>query len=285
MLKVRDTVIYEARKDWGKGRVVSISNGMADIFFSAPGINNQILPVTEKFTKLKGKDAKEFILDAVYPAKLKEARPKNFKGSLEILLKKWPLGFNDPGFVENEITYKLKYQTNLKTLLGKEIFSDLLDQKEYSEIVKRALKIAQINLIDQHDTIPIIEPLKQEDTAKLFSVSLFNLLYDDVPYQERFTTFAKTVENIHPNHSWPITTLYSFLHDPSKFMFMKPDYTKEAAKNMNFELNYKSVPNWRTYCCLVQFADFIKEEASALGYNTRDYMDVQSFIYYWSNPY
>lgn len=286
-LKVGQTVFYTPEKEtWGKGRIVAISNGVADIYFVNPDVKLQSLPTDGNFTILTGKNAKDFILDARFPGLLKEARPKNFQGSLNIFLAKWPLGFKDPEYQSGEIDYKLEKQAQQKELLAEVALLELLEQENYAEIANRAMEIAKINLIQQKfDRARFIDALKQKGASKRFARSLYNLLYGTAPYQKRFTDFANIVERLHPAHSWGITTLYSFLDNPATYMFMKPEFTRNAADDMNFNLNYDATPNWLTYTSLVQFADFIIEHATAAGHPPRDYMDVQTFIYYLSNRY
>ena len=76
---------------------------------------------------------------------------------------------------------------------------------------------------------------------------------------------------------WPILTLFPFLAQPRLHLFLKPEATKQAARNMRFELNYRPAPNWLTYSRLLEFAKQLRRTMS--DWHPRDMIDMHSFIW------
>ena len=68
-----------------------------------------------------------------------------------------------------------------------------------------------------------------------------------------------------------------FIAQPDRHVFLKPDVTKEAAKRLGFNLNYKPQPNWLTYSHVLKMAAIYREKLASL--KPRDMIDVQSFFW------
>ena len=77
----------------------------------------------------------------------------------------------------------------------------------------------------------------------------------------------------------PVVTVFPFIAQPEKHIFLKPTVTRRAAERYGFDLYYNSKPSWKTYAGLLEFAAVIKEDLADL--NPLDMIDVQSFI--WVN--
>jgi hypothetical protein len=72
-------------------------------------------------------------------------------------------------------------------------------------------------------------------------------------------------------------TVFGFLAEPLKHIFLKPRVTQVAAVAYGFDFEYKSKPNWNTYASLLQFAETVRRDNKDL--RPRDYIDLQSFIW------
>jgi hypothetical protein len=77
--------------------------------------------------------------------------------------------------------------------------------------------------------------------------------------------------------TWPIVTVFSFLAQPDRHIFLKPNVTRIAAAQYGFDFPYESRPNWRTYASLLDFADIVQADLRDL--HPRDMIDVQSFLW------
>ncbi|MFL6467156.1 MAG: DUF3553 domain-containing protein, partial [Pyrinomonadaceae bacterium] len=72
-------------------------------------------------------------------------------------------------------------------------------------------------------------------------------------------------------------TVFSFIAQPRKHIFLKPKVTQAAARAYGFDFQYRSKRSWETYASLLEFAEAIKRDLADL--KPRDMIDVQSFIW------
>jgi len=125
------------------------------------------------------------------------------------------------------------------------------------------------------------DAIKTPGGAKAFSIGLYDYLHGDKPMQERFEKFTEVVGSLPRKQTrvltWPLTTVFGFIGNPSDFIFLKPRVTQIAAEKYGFEFDYKSTPNWDTYKSLLDFADQVRRDLSDL--KPKDMIDLQSFIW------
>ena len=72
-------------------------------------------------------------------------------------------------------------------------------------------------------------------------------------------------------------TVFGFIAEPEKHIFLKPKVTQKAAEKYRFDFDYISPPNWETYESLLAFAAQIRSDTKNL--HPRDHIDLQSFIW------
>ena len=77
--------------------------------------------------------------------------------------------------------------------------------------------------------------------------------------------------------TWPVVTVFPFLAQPDRHIFLKPNVSRVAAAQYGFDLGYLSRPNWRTYASLLELADLVRADLRDL--RPRDLIDVQSFLW------
>jgi len=77
--------------------------------------------------------------------------------------------------------------------------------------------------------------------------------------------------------TWPLVTVFGFIAQPRKHIFLKPNVTRTAARAYGFDFDYRSRPNWITYRSLLNFAAQVKRDTADL--RPRDYVDLQSFTW------
>jgi hypothetical protein len=75
----------------------------------------------------------------------------------------------------------------------------------------------------------------------------------------------------------PVVTVFGFLAQPDKHIYLKPKVTQAAAVAYGFDLQYSSQPSWETYESLLEFADVVRADLADLG--PLDMIDIQSFIW------
>jgi hypothetical protein len=77
--------------------------------------------------------------------------------------------------------------------------------------------------------------------------------------------------------TWPIVTVFGFIAQPARHIFLKPNVTKLAAREYGVEFDYRSRPDWATYRSLLDFAARVRDDQADL--KPRDMIDLQSFIW------
>ena len=276
--KKGERVKHPTKEDWGLGEVLENSNGATvRIFFVGAGEKNLSLQYVQPI-KIEGAEANNAVLDNLKISKISSGiKYQSLPQSIQFFLEKFPEGFYGAKFKEDERDYKDKAHLLATDLLRKEIFYELLKSEDYSEIVKRTLKIANAtNLIFPNEKMALKDGLKSSEAQEQFSKALYALLYGEEELESRFLAFAKVLENIDAA-KWTTATYFLFIIHPDKYMFVKPTITQYSSELCGYEINYKSQLNWLTYKSVLGFSEYIKSEMSEL--KPRDMIDVQSFMW------
>jgi hypothetical protein len=99
--------------------------------------------------------------------------------------------------------------------------------------------------------------------------------------EARFVAWRDTVAALPRKQTrvltWPLVTVFGFIAQPDRHVFLKPNVTKIAAQKYGFDFRYESKPNWETYASLLEFAETIRRDVRDL--KPRDMIDLQSFIW------
>lgn len=194
-----------------------------------------------------------------------------------------PEGFSDPSYLRYERDYKWAAHEAWCELLNEPEFDRLLTAEDYQEVCRRAMRVEAKTrfMLHRNEKAALHDSVKGAKPAKLFAYGLYDLVYGEDDFQERFKEFARDLESLPANQtspvSWTIATIFPFLADPAKHMFLKPQVTKSAAKRRRFSLNYKPQLNWTTYSCLLRLAEVLREEVA--DQKPRDMIDIQSYIW------
>lgn len=202
---------------------------------------------------------------------------QSLQQSIQFFLERFPEGFYGDRFKEEERTYKEKAHKLASELLGKEDLSELLENNEYEEIVRRSMKVVNVtNLIFPNEKMALKDGLKTDVAQKSYSLALFDLLYGSDELQVRFNKFSNMLENIDAA-KWTIVSYFLFILHPQQHMFVKPTIAQHSSELCGFEINYKPQLNWLTYKSMLGFSDYLFNELAEL--KPRDMTDVQSFMW------
>jgi hypothetical protein len=77
--------------------------------------------------------------------------------------------------------------------------------------------------------------------------------------------------------TWPVVTVFGFIAQPERHVFLKPNVTRLAAQQYGYDFTYASRPKWDTYASLLGFAERVRRDQRDL--RPRDMIDIQSFIW------
>ena len=200
----------------------------------------------------------------------------------EKFLRFFPNGFEDKKYVAWERGYKWQAHEKWNAQLNRAEYQALLEKREYSEIASRAVKIeSPTNLIFSFEKLALRDAVRSADGAQAFAESLYDFLHGAGARKQKFEHWFEAVGRLPKKQSrvltHPIVTVFGFIAQPKKHIFLKPKVTQAAARAYGFDFQYRSKLSWETYASLLEFAKTIRRDLADL--RARDMIDVQSFIW------
>jgi len=215
-----------------------------------------------------------------------EIASKSDRQPFPVILKKFlenfPDGFQGKMLTHYELEYKWKAHEYCKQDLGKEVWKSALDNEEYEEIsVKIKRLYSKSNLLASFEMMDIGDAFKEAKDQKQLCRAFYNLLYADVPIQQRFNDTVK-IFSLYKMDKWPTISYPLFIRFPKQYMFVKPTMTKQAAENRGFDIQYSSKVSWGTYKRILDFSQDLFNRLSESNnefLHPRDMIDIQSFMW------
>jgi hypothetical protein len=197
-------------------------------------------------------------------------------------LRFFPGGFNDETYIAWEREYKWTAHLRWTELLGRAEMRSLMDDGEHAEIARRAVTIeARTNLLFSFEKMALRDAVRTPQGARIFAEGLYELLHGRASNEKRFELWTASVSRLPRRRTrvltWPLVTVFGFIAQPDRHMFLKPNVTRRAAAAYGFDFEYHSAPNWETYSCLLAFAEQVRDDQRKL--RPRDMIDLQSFIW------
>jgi hypothetical protein len=197
-------------------------------------------------------------------------------------LRFFPAGFRDETYMDWERGYKWEAHERWCQVLRRNTFQSLLDDGDFAAVAKHAVSIeSRTNLLFSFEKMALRDAVKEKDGARRFAEGLWNFLYGDGSDQDRFEAWVDAIGGLPRRQTrvltWPMATIWGFIAQPEKHIFIKPMVTRRAAAEYGVEFDYKSQPNWETYVSMQEFAEQVREDQGDLG--ARDMIDLQSFIW------
>jgi hypothetical protein len=195
-------------------------------------------------------------------------------------LRFFPEGFADETYTDWERGYKWNAHEQWEESLDRKSFARLLEQKKFEEIAATAVRIeSRTNLLFSFEKMALRDAIKTG--AREFATGLFEFLHGRGNERTRFERWVEVVESLPRKQTrvltWPLVTVFGFIAQPEKHIFLKPNVTRVAAREYEFEFQYRSRPNWETYTSLLEFAETIRRDQKEL--RPRDMIDLQSFMW------
>jgi hypothetical protein len=187
-------------------------------------------------------------------------------------------GFHDPKYIDWERGYKAEAHEAWSEALGKSEHRRLLRAGEFAEVAARAVRIeSRTNLLFSFEKMALRDAVKSEAGAEAFARGLYAFLHGDGDFEAWVETVAALPRRQTRVLTWPLATVFGFIAQPEKHIFLKPKVTRAAAIEYDYPFAYVSRPNLRTYESLLAFADQVRADNADL--EPRDYIDLQSFLW------
>jgi hypothetical protein len=199
-------------------------------------------------------------------------------------LRFFPKGFRDETYLAWERDYKWETHQRWEEALNLNEFRRLLEKREYAEIAARAIRTEQRSrhsMIFSFEKMALRDAVKSVAGARAFATGLYEFLHGRGSDKTRFVAWCETIAALPRKQTrvltWPLVTVFGFIAQPGRHIFLKPNVTKIAARKYGFEFQYQSKPNWETYSSLLEFAETIRRDLRDL--KPRDMIDLQSFLW------
>jgi hypothetical protein len=197
-------------------------------------------------------------------------------------LRFFPDGFRDETYIDWERAYKWEAHLRFSDLLNEKSYAALLRAGKYNEIAMHAVRVeSRTNLLFSFEKMALRDAVALRKGAKLFAEGLYEFLYGDEEEKRRFNQWRDIVAELPRKQTrvltWPVLTVFGFIGDPIKHLFLKPNVTRLAAKAYGFDFQYSSRPAWETYLSLLEFGAAIRRDLKVM--KPRDMIDIQSFIW------
>ena len=136
-------------------------------------------------------------------------------------------------------------------------------------------------MIFSFEKMALRDAIKSTAGARTFATGLYEFLHGPGSDEARFVAWRDAVAALPRKQTrvltWPLVTVFGFIAQPDRHIFLKPNVTKIAAQKYGFDFRYESKPNWETYASLLEFAETIRRDVRDL--KPRDMIDLQSFIW------
>jgi hypothetical protein len=125
------------------------------------------------------------------------------------------------------------------------------------------------------------DAVRAQASAELFAHGLFDYLHGKAGPARRFTRWVELIADLPRRQTrvltWPVVTVFGFIAQPQRHIFLKPNTLRAAAAAYGYQLHYQSRPAWETYADLLHFATLVQQDLADL--EPRDMIDIQSFLW------
>lgn len=202
-------------------------------------------------------------------------------------LRLFPRGFADAKYDAWERGYKWEAHQGWNEVLNQEEYKFLLRRKQFVEIAARAVRLeSRTNLLFSFEKMALRDAVKSAAGARLMATELYEFIYGNKAVPAQFRRWIAAVEQLPRKQTrvltWPIVTVFGFIARPDKHIFLKPNVTRAAAAEYEFDFQYQSRPAWEVYESLLNFARKVRQDTADL--RPRDMMDIQSFLWVLGSP-
>lgn len=188
--------------------------------------------------------------------------------------------FDDPRFIEDEITYKKKTIAKAADLLSAAGLRRLLKEGQFDEILKRLEIIGKDNNL-LFQSVPMTGDLgilyRLGPNQGSFCAAIFDLLHGKGKSPDRLGRYLSWVESAGLPNRWTFPTYYLYMCHPESEIFVKPGATAGFLELLGFDDELRGGPSPFWYARILDLAHQFRHAFSSLG--AKDMVDIQSIIW------
>ena len=197
-------------------------------------------------------------------------------------LRFFPHGFKDQQYLAWERDYKAEAHARWKANLSEKRLAEYLASRQYDDIAAEVLRIeARTNLLFSFEKMAVRDAVRTGSGARRFAEGLYAWLHGRGSMEGKFDAWCEAIAGLPRRQTrvltWPVVTVFGFMAQPYRHIFLKPNVTRLAAARYGFAFHYRSQPNWATYSELLHLASTVRIDQRDLC--PRDLIDVQSFLW------
>lgn len=189
-------------------------------------------------------------------------------------------------YQNSERGYKLLAAQRMHELIGQAALAEYINQGQFEQAKQAIVRSCQgsytINntrqptyLLNQWDMRALLDA-----PAEPLARRLYDLLYGEGSFAERFGALVDVLAHTKPG-VWPAATYFLMLHDPAKYLFIKPTPFQFFLKAVGIDEPWPTRPDASAYRRYLNIAQQLQSDLAPLG--AQDLIDVQSWI--WSVYY
>ena len=199
-------------------------------------------------------------------------------------LRQFPGGFRDATYLDWERDYKWETHLRWQESLPRDIFRRLLRDGAFAEAAARSVRVEQRSrhaVRVSFEKMALRDAIRSPEGARDFAQGLYDYLHGRGGLERRFERWVAAIEGLPRRQTrvltWPLVTVFGFIAQPDRHMFMKPNTIRAAAKAYGYDLPYQSRPTWETYSRLLDFSAVVARDLQDL--KPLDMIDLQSFLW------
>lgn len=281
---------------WGPGKVVALSGNTALVHFRDAGSGSPVRRIQLPFLAVAGVQS-DPVLDLVAIPKeggpgAKRPRAASKKPAravaplaqtIEAFLRRYPGGFQDAAYLEDERGYKWSAHERWAETLGGGRGEALLAAGDVEAV--RSLVLAAegpTNYLHPVEKAALRDAISDPAGSPRFLAALLALAAEEKASEAAFTDYVASLAALETRGKtrplrWTLATVLPAIARPDLHFFVKPDSTRLCALRLPIDLLYAAEPRWVTYRRMLEMGAQLLEALRPHG--ARDLVDVQSFAW------
>jgi hypothetical protein len=188
----------------------------------------------------------------------------------------FPGGFHDPTYLEWERNYKIEAHRAWTARV-----EPALENDPVNAVAEAVRAESRTNLLFSYEKMALRDAVRTPASARAFAQALVAYLHGAGSPAARFEAWCAALAKLpRPGTrvvTWPVVTVFGFVAQPRRHLFLKPRVTQRAAEAYDFPFEYASRPSYSTYASLLAFGRRVRADLADL--KPRDQVDIQSFLW------
>lgn len=300
-------VVHNKKSEWGMGLVTDANEERMQVQFQDGKLRLFKKGWFHLLEAVEDNDANDDILEELkdryglsiaanaQAERAKEQGPlMTFKDQLRVFRRLYPGGFTDPDYVnsvrrdpDGRRLKRLREPAMLfaQKELAQEPFSALLAEENWTGVHDVVIKVLRKTSLASPSTV--LDPLRgmPEESHERFAKALYDLLWGDGEFEDRFREWLKALEAGGPMKlTWPMTTVLPALVHPDKYVTVRTKVFRAQARTVAPKRSFRPNPAARSYIRYNGVAEDVLGRLKEAGHEPADLMDVYQFIWETLRP-